>query len=497
MSTNIVNWIDNAEHQPAQNAHFMDVVCPANGEVIAKVLVSDATEVDLAVASCKKAFPAWSGLNVKTRAQKLHRLFELIRDNADELAESIMKEHGKSRPEALAEVAKGNETAEYAASMQLLSRGNVMEVSRGVKCEDGREPLGVVAHIVPFNFPLMVPFWVLPIAIATGNCIVLKPSEKVPITMSKVARLIKAAGIPDGVVNIVNGTKEAVSALMVHPDIQAVTFVGSTPVARLVASTCSSHGKRVLALGGAKNFLVALPDCEPEATAADVVASFTGCAGQRCMAASVLVIVGDDKFGDDLLQRIVQKAKAIEPGQEKAGMGPVIDDLAVARITKYLKLAEESGSTIALDGRSWQQSNTKGYWMGPSIIVHKSPANPADPIITDEIFGPVISVVRVASRSEALALEHTSPFGNAACVYTSSGANAEWFSKQFSAAMIGVNIGVPVPREPFSFGGMGVSKFGNHGDITGQSAVDFFTRLRKVTTRWPVAGNHDNQPWFK
>jgi acyl-CoA reductase-like NAD-dependent aldehyde dehydrogenase len=345
----------------------------------------------------------------------------------------------------------------------------------------------------------MVPLWTIPIALAAGNCVILKPSEKVPVTMSIMADLFKQAGIPDGAFNIVNGTKEAVTAICTHKGIEAVTFVGSSPVAHYVASTCQQAGKRVLAMGGAKNHLIALPDCEREATATDVVSSFTGCGGQRCMAASVLVIVEDQtsEFGDDLIRRIVEKSSKIQLGQGTNQMGPLIDPAAVDRVSRATEDAQKRGMKVLVDGRTWVGSPATGYWLGPTVIEHPKGTTHEDPCLRDEIFGPFISIVRVSSRSEALAFENESGFGNAACIYTSSGDHADWFSKRFTSAMIGVNIGVPVPREPFSFGGMGASKFGCHGDVTGDNAIEFFTRRRKITTRWPIAGNSENLPWFK
>jgi acyl-CoA reductase-like NAD-dependent aldehyde dehydrogenase len=316
--------------------------------------------------------------------------------------------------------------------------------------------------------------------------------------MSIMAKLFKQAGIPNGVFNIVNGTQEVVVSLCKHAEIDAVSFVGSSRVAKIVATTCQQTNKRVLALGGAKNHLIALPDCEREATASDIVASFTGCSGQRCMAASVLLIVEDEssQFSSDLINRIVQKSSQVPVGQLDGQMGPVIDQLALDRITHYIQEAEKRGIEVLLDGRKWNGKPSNGYWIGPTVLLHSNGIT-NDPCLTDEIFGPIISIVKVKSRTEAIKFENSCGYGNAACIYTSSGDNADWFSKRFTAAMIGVNIGVPVPREPFSFGGMGESKFGNHGDITGDGAIEFFSRRRKITTRWPVAGNTDNVPWFK
>ena len=352
-------------------------------------------------------------------------------------------------PEALADVAKGNETVEYACSLPQLMQGKIDRVSSEVTCRDRRDPLGVVVSIVPFNFPFMVPHWTLPIALVTGNTIVLKPSEKVPLTMWKVIELLEEAGFPKGVVNIVNGTKEAVESLIDHPLVKAVTFVGSSPVAKLVSDRCHSLNKRCTALGGAKNHLIALPDCDVKTTANDVVVSYAGCAGQRCMAASVLLIVGD-KEGEQqkaILSSVIEKASTIQPGTEPGQMGAVIDEQSYKKIIGYIEQSEKEGAKILLDGRSWSSQQSGGNWIGPTIILHESKNDRA---MKEEIFGPVLSVHFVNTWQEAIAIENNNPFGNAAAIYTTNGGHAEWFMKRVRASMLGVNIGIPVPREPFS-----------------------------------------------
>jgi len=451
---------------------------PKDGKQIGKVALSTADDVEAAVSAAKSAFEKWSAQTTKSRVQVLHKFYALMRDRADELADIVVKEHGKNKAEALASVSKGNETVEYAIGMPALSAGKSHEVSRGIECKDWRVPLGVVASIVPFNFPVMVPMWTLPIAIATGNCLILKPSEKVPQTMMRVVKLLKEAGLPDGVVNLINGQAPAVEAICDHPGIKAVTFVGSTKIAELVSKRCHVAGKRVLALGGAKNNLVALPDCNLEMCAQDIVNSYTGCTGQRCMAASALIVVGEQP---ELLKKLVEKSKELVPGQTGSrDLGPVIDKSSLDRITSYISGAEKMGNEILLDGRKWTEDKKEGFWIGPTIIVCKKATDPA---FSDEIFGPVLSVLFVKNREEAIKIENDSPYGNAACVYTTTGDNANWFIDRFQAAMLGVNIGVPVPREPFSFGGTKKSKFGEH-DITGDGGIEFFTLRRKVTTKW-------------
>lgn len=410
------------------------------------------------------------------------KFHHLVKENAQELAELIVKENGKNITEALADVAKGNETVEYSCSLPQLAQGKTLRVSSAVTCEDRRDSLGVVASIVPFNFPFMVPMWTLPIALVMGNTIVLKPSEKVPLTMYRTVELLKEAGVPDGVVNLIQGGREAVEAIIDHSDVRAVTFVGSSPVASMVAARCHGLNKRCTSLGGAKNHLVALPDCDIEDTARDVVVSSAGCAGQRCMAASVLLILGNGSPQEQLLEKVLEKAKEIEKGVGPGQLGPVIDGASFDKIHKYIDEAEKGGAEILLDGRTW--ACDEGNWVGPTIIKHYSKDDAA---MTEEIFGPVLSVYTASSWTEAIEIENASPFGNAACIYTSNGGSADWFTRRFRASMLGVNVGIPVPREPFSFGGLygTTSKFGDM-DITGDGAIEFFSNRIKVTTKWIV-----------
>ena len=439
-TSNGVPHIDNyigGKFVPPSSKQYLDVCNPADGSKIGMVGLSQADDVHLAVTTAKQAFENyWStGLTIKARAAIMLRFHALIREHAQELAELIVKENGKNITEALADVAKGNETVEYACSLPQLAQGRVLQVSGEVYCEDRRVPLGVVASIVPFNFPFMVPMWTLPIALVMGNTVVLKPSEKVPLTMRRVASLIEQAGFPDGVFNMIQGSKEAVQAIMAHNDVKAVTFVGSSPVANLVASSCRSLNKRCTALGGAKNHLVALPDCEVEGAASDICVSFAGCAGQRCMAASVLLLVGEQ---DQLLSLIVDKASSIQPGQGPGEMGPIIDDASYAKIIRYIEMAEKDGAKLLLDGRSWKRD--QGNWIGPTILLHSSPT---EKTMREEVFGPVLSVYVCSSWEEAIEIENANPFGNAASIYTTNGANAEWFLSRFRAAMLGTNIGIP------------------------------------------------------
>lgn len=487
----LINNFIHGKHVIPSTSKYLPVHSPIDSSIIASVAISSKADVDDAVQSAQTAFHSWSALTTKSRAAILLKFHTLVKDNSHELAQLIVEENGKNFTEALADVAKGNETVEYACSMPQLCQGKTLRVSSAVKCEDRRDALGVVASIVPFNFPFMVPMWTMPIALVMGNTIVLKPSEKVPLTMYRTAELLKEAGVPDGVVNLVQGGREAVEGLIDHPDVRAVTFVGSSPIAKLVSDRCHSLYKRCTALGGAKNHLVALEDCDIPDTARDVVVSAFGCAGQRCMAASVLLTMkkGDGSSQQELLEAIMAKAKSIERGTGPGQLGPVIDEHSFNKITKYIEEAEKSGAKILMDGRSWKDSDSEpgssgGNWIGPTIIQHSSASDAA---MTEEIFGPVLSILEVNDWSEAITIENSNDFGNAACIYTSNGGYADWFVHQFRASMLGINVGIPVPREPFSFGGLygTKSKYGDM-DITGDGAMEFFSNRIKVTSKWVV-----------
>lgn len=476
----IVNNYIGGKCVPPSTGDYLDVNNPADFHVIGKVGLSNTSDVHDAVTAAENAFPSWSNMTIKARAAIMMKFHALVGQHAQELAELIVKENGKNITEALADVAKGNETVEYACSLPQLAQGKTLQVSGGVTCTDRRDPLGVVASIVPFNFPFMVPMWTVPIALVMGNTVILKPSEKVPLTMHRVATLFEQAGFPPGVFNMVQGTREAVEAIIDHPAIKAVTFVGSSPVAKIVSNRCRTLDKRCTALGGAKNHLITLPDCEQEGAASDICVSFAGCAGQRCMAASVLMTIGKQ---EDLLNKLVTKAQLIEPGNGPGKLGPVIDELSYNKILSYIDDAEKSGAKILLDGRSWKKE--EGCWIGPTIILHNSPH---DKTMKEEVFGPVLSVYEAATWEEAIEIENANPFGNAASIYTTNGGNAEWFLARFRASMLGVNIGIPVPREPFSFGGLygTKSKYGDM-DITGDGAMEFFTNRIKITSKWPLS----------
>jgi len=454
------------------------VVSPYTGAVVGRVELSGAADVDAAVTAARGALAGWAAMPLKERSRPLFRFRELLLHHLDELANGAALEAGKTRGEAKAGLEKGIEVVEFALALQNLNEGAALEVSRGVRCEGRREPLGVVAGITPFNFPAMVPLWMFPIAVTVGNAFILKPSEKVPLTARRLGALMLEAGYPAGVFSIVNGDKEAAMALADQPDIAAIAFVGSTAAARAIYTRATAQGKRALCLGGAKNHILVVPDADPEITVRGVVDSFTGCAGQRCMASSALLAVGPV---DDLVEKIVARAASIKLGP---GMGAIIERAARDRIVGAIDRAEADGAKIALDGRrpSPPAGYESGHWLGPTVIDR---ARPDMECARAELFGPVLTVIRVANLDEALAIEAQSPYGNATSVFTTSGAVARLVSERATSGMVGINVGVPVPREPFSFGGAKDSKFGA-GDITGRPGVEFWTRWKKVTTKWDL-----------
>ncbi|HYU16992.1 MAG TPA: CoA-acylating methylmalonate-semialdehyde dehydrogenase [Candidatus Acidoferrum sp.] len=460
------------------SAPHLDVRSPYTGAVIGRVPLSPAAEVARAAEAAARAAGEWRRVPIKERTQALFRYRELVLANLDRLAHRAASEAGKTLAEARAGVLKGVEVIEFALSLQNLDDGGALEVSRGVSCEARREPLGVVAGVTPFNFPAMVPMWLYPIAVTLGNAFVLKPSEKVPLTPQILGELMLAAGFPAGVFSIVNGTRETVEAVIDHPDVTALGFVGSTPAARAVYARATGAGKRALALGGAKNHLIVVPDADPEVAIPGVVDSFTGCAGQRCMAASLMVAVGE---ADRLIDGIVERARAIRLGQD---MGALIDKAAVERIRGAIGKAASDGADVRLDGREGAPPSgyERGHWMAPSVIDR---ADPAWECATLELFGPVLTIVRVKTLDQALALSERNPYGNATSVFTTNGAVARYVAERAQSGMVGVNIGVPVPREPFSFGGTKASRFGA-GDITGRGGVELWTHLKKITTKWAV-----------
>lgn len=455
---------------------------PVDGRELGVVSAADAAFVDDVVATARTAFETWRALPVKERVQPLFRFKHLAEQNIAELSDSVARESGKTRAEAEAGIRKGLEVVEYACSLPQLLPGEILEVSTGVDCYARRYPLGVCAGITPFNFPAMVPLWMFPIAIACGNTFVHKPSEQVPLTPVRLAELLSEAGLPEGVFNVVQGDRSTVELLCDHHDIAAVAFVGSTPVARAVHARGTAAGKRVLALGGAKNHLVVMPDADVAMTARNVASSAFGCAGQRCMAASALLVVGDC---DKTIEAIVAEAKRIRTGVD---MGAIINVKARERIIGYIDRAESRGLAILVDGRVVKVAGKEdGNYVGPTVI---DEARPGDEAACDEIFGPVLTIIRVKTFEEAIAIENRSTYGNAASIYTQDGATAAAFEHRVNAGMVGINIGVPVPREPFGFGGWNDSRFGV-GDITGRDAIGFWTKTRKVTRKWAASATRN------
>ncbi|KAG0341928.1 hypothetical protein BG004_005853 [Podila humilis] len=451
----IRNWINGQFVAPtpssvSETTRYLPVTSPYNAKIIGHVPLSSAADVAEAVAAAKKAFCAWSGRTIKDRAAVLIRFHGLMTKHANGLADMVVMEHGKTKAEALVSVMRGQELVEYALSLPHVAQGRILEVSRGITCYDTR----------------------------VRNTMVLKPSEKVPFTMTKVVELLKEAGLPDGVVNLVNGTAETVNALIDHPDVKAVTFAGTSKVAEIIAQRCHQLNKRVLALGGAKNHTISAPDCDIEMTSADVVESFSGCSGESCMAPTVLLTIGRQQ---ELIDKIALKSEALQPGNDEGQMGPVIDQASLDNITRYINEAEASGARILVDGRRWTEKHQEGYWIGPTVILH---TKKQDAALHEEVFGPVLSILQVETAEEAVAFENANPYGNGAAIYTSSGAMADFFIKHFSSGMCGINVGSPVPKEPFSFGGWNKSRFGNHCDITGDGGIDFFSLKKKVTTKW-------------
>lgn len=478
------NWVNGDQH-PSNSGKTISVISPYFDREIGTVPESNYQDLDHAVECAKSAFPSWSSLNVRDRAEVMFNLKSIMEKHLDELAELIAMDNGKTIADAKGSILRGKEVVEFATSLPAMLRGDSSPVGVGITCTMTHEPLGVVAGITPFNFPAMVPLWMIPLAITTGNCFILKPSEQTPLSAFKIAEYLKEAGLPDGVFNVVNGAREVVEGICDHPDIKAVAFVGSSHVAKIVYSRSTANGKRALCLGGAKNHMIVVPDADQDSTAKGLLASSMGSAGQRCMAASVAVGVAEI---DPIIDQLVDEAKQYKLGED---MGTIVSKAALERINNYIDEAEKMGAKILVDGRNATppKGYEDGYWLGATILDHVDPEWPS---AREEIFGPVLSIIRTDTLENAMNIENGNQYGNAAAVFTTSGQVAKTISETASAGMIGINIGVPVPREPYSFGGWNESKYG-HGDITGKSGVDFWTNLKKVTARWPES----NEPWKK
>ena len=456
---------------------------PASGEAVAEIPQSTAEETAMAIESAQKAFPLWSATPVLQRARILFQFRHLLEQHSGELIALITEENGKTLDEARGSFARGVECVEFACGAPSLMMGETVErVGTGVDGWSTRHPVGVCAGITPFNFPFMVPLWMFPVAIACGNTFVLKPSERVPRTSVRVAELFYEAGLPDGVLNVVHGGKETVDQLLTDPRVRAVSFVGSSAVAKYIYQTASANGKRVQALGGAKNHTVVMPDADMKQAATTVMASSFGCAGERCVATSVVVAVG--AAADPLMAELTKQADAMKVGDgaHKASvMGPIITAEARQRILSYIDVGQEEGATIARDGRKDSFADSGGYFLGPTILDH---VKPSSRVAREEIFGPVLSVIRVNSVQEAIEVINNSPYGNASSIFTRSGSTAREFTAAVQTGMVGINVGVPAPVAIFPFTGWKGSFFGDLHAL-GKDGVRFYTETKVVTCRWP------------
>ncbi|RZT85828.1 malonate-semialdehyde dehydrogenase (acetylating)/methylmalonate-semialdehyde dehydrogenase [Pseudonocardia sediminis] len=477
----LTHWIGGAA-RPGTSGRFGDVTDPATGAVSARVPFASDDEVQAAVAAATAAFPGWRDTSLAKRTQILFRFRELLNAKAPELAALITAEHGKVLSDAAGEVARGQEVVEFACGMPHLLKGSASEnASTGVDVHSVRQPLGPVAIISPFNFPAMVPMWFFPVAIAAGNTVVLKPSEKVPSSALWIAELWKEAGLPEGVFTVLNGDKAAVDGLLTHPGIKAVSFVGSTPIARYIYETGTAHGKRVQALGGAKNHMVVLPDADLDLAADQAVNAGFGSAGERCMAVSVLVAVGS--CADTLVDKIAERARGLRTGDGRRGcdMGPLVTRAAQERVSGYVDAGEAEGARVVVDGRTGEfDAEGEGFFVGPTLLDH---VGTGMSVYTDEIFGPVLSVVRVETYEQAVEVINANPYGNGTAIFTNDGGAARRFQNEVEVGMIGVNVPVPVPTAYYSFGGWKNSLFGDT-HAHGVEGVHFFTRGKVVTTRW-------------
>ena len=489
--TRIAHWVA-GRRVPGESGRTAPVYDPALGVQTSEVALASPAEVDAAVKVAVGASREWGASSLTRRAGLMFRFRELLDGARDELAAIVTREHGKVLDDARGEVARGLENVEFACGIPNLMKGwSNSEVSTGIDIRTVLEPLGVVAGITPFNFPVMVPLWMMANAVACGNCFVLKPSEKDPSASLLVAELVQQAGFPDGVLNVVQGDGEAVDALLTHPDIAAVSFVGSTPVARHIYETATSHGKRVQALGGAKNHMVVLPDADLDAAADAAMSAAYGSAGERCMAVSVVVAVGS--VADPLVDAIAARIPSVVIGagdDPRSMMGPLITSEHRDRVQSYVEGAADEGARVVVDGSAVRRGS--GFFIGCALV---DDVKPGMRVYDDEIFGPVLSVVRVSSLDEALTLVNHNPYGNGTAVFTRDGGAARRFEREVQAGMVGINVPIPVPVASHSFGGWKDSIFGN-SSIYGPDGVRFYTRPKVVTSRWPDPGPSDVELHF-
>jgi malonate-semialdehyde dehydrogenase (acetylating)/methylmalonate-semialdehyde dehydrogenase len=477
-------WI-NGQRTDSLSRRLADVTNPATGAVIRQVPLASREDVEAAVASAKAAFPGWRDTTPLRRSRVLNKFRELLEKHRSELAQLASEEHGKTLEDATGSVQRGIEVVEFAVGAPHLLKGEHAEnVGRGVDCHSMLQPVGICAGITPFNFPAMVPMWMFPIAIACGNAFILKPSEKVPSCSLRMAELFKEAGLPDGVFNVVPGDKEAVDALLTHPEVRSISFVGSTPIAKYIYETAAHHGKRVQALGGAKNHAVVMPDAELDFTADAIMGAAYGSAGERCMAISTVVAVGD--VADVLVAKLKARAEklVVGPGDKKGvDMGPVISAPHRDKIVGYITSGVEQGASLVTDGRGIKVAgHEKGFFVGPTLFDNVSTEMK---IYKEEIFGPVLIVLRVAGFDDAINMVNSNPYANGTAIFTASGAAARRFQNEIEVGMVGINVPIPVPMAFFSFGGWKSSLFGDL-HMHGMEGVYFYTRTKAVTTRWPA-----------
>ena len=482
MTTNILDhWVAGAAFT-GESTRTAPVYNPARGVVQKDVRLASTRDVDVAVQAAKAALPAWAEASWAKRQQVLFAFREIVNARKGDLAAILTSEHGKVTSDALGEIARGLEVIEFACGIPHLAKGEFSQnVSTGVDVYSVHEPVGVVGIISPFNFPAMVPMWFFPIAIALGNTVVLKPSEKDPSAAIWMAEAMKEAGLPVGVFNVMHGDKESVDALLTHPDIAAISFVGSTPIAKYIYETASASGKRVQALGGAKNHMLVLPDADLDLVADSAVNAGFGSAGERCMAISVVVAV--EPVADDLIAKVTERMSTLKVGDGTRGcdMGPLITREHRDKVAGYLDVAAADGAEIVVDGRGVEVDGAAdGFWLGPTLV-DKVPTS--SKVYTDEIFGPVLSVVRVDSYEEGLALINASRYGNGTAIFTNDGGAARRFQREVTVGMVGINVPIPVPVGYFSFGGWKDSLFGDT-KAYGPDAIHFFTRQKAITSRW-------------
>ena len=481
-------WV-NGGAVPSTSPRSGVVTNPATGQVIRRVPFANAQDIDFAVKAAAAALPGWRAAPPLRRARVMQKFLALMQAHQKELARLVSEEHGKTLPDALGSVQRGIEVIEFACGIPHLLKGEYTEnAGSGVDCHTLRQPVGVCAGITPFNFPAMVPLWMFPVAIACGNTFILKPSEKVPSTSMKMAELFKEAGLPDGVFNVVHGDKEAVDAILNHPGIHAVSFVGSTPIAKYIYQTCAGNGKRVQALGGAKNHAVVLPDADLDFTADALIGAAYGSAGERCMAISAVVAVG--AIGDPLVQLLKRKAEKIKVGPgdgDGVEMGPLVTLAHRDKVAGYIDTGVAEGAKLVLDGRNKKIAGYEnGFFLGTTLF---DQVKPAMKIYADEIFGPVLVVLRADTLEQAIDLVNANPYGNGTAIFTNSGGAARRFEEEIQVGMVGVNVPIPVPVAFYSFGGWKASLFGDL-HVHGVEGVKFYTRTKVVTTRWP----HDDTP---